>query len=321
MTAMHTCDPSLSVQLIHITHRYPAVTALEDVSFGVEPGTLFGILGPNGSGKTTLFRILSTLLHPSSGTACVAGHPTTRNPQAVRQHLGVIFQQPALDMDLTISENLYFHGALYGLHGNELLTRVNHVMELFSLTPRASSRVGTLSGGLQRRVDLARGLLHHPNILLLDEPTTGLDPLARREFWDALAMLRKRTGMTMLVATHLMEEAEACDRIAILHKGKLVAVGIPEELKAQLGEETLWIETPDPQALAQKLQTLYELDIRIVGKRLQISHPEAHRLLGQLYEKFGDDILSATIRRPTLEDVFMVLTGMEQELAPITEES
>ncbi len=318
---MSTCTPAFSVQLSHITHRYPSVIALEDVSFEVPPGILFGILGPNGSGKTTLFRILSTLLHPSEGVACVAGYITTKEPEIVRKHLGVIFQQPALDMDLTVKENLLFHGALYGLHGQELHTRIHEVIQLFSLTPRAQSRVGTLSGGLQRRVDLARDLLHHPDILLLDEPTTGLDPLARRDFWDALAILRKRTGMTMLVATHLMEEAEACDRIAILHQGHLVATGTPDELKAKLGEETLWIETPEPQTFAEKLRTLLNLDVQVVGRRLQISHPEAHRLLGELYERFGNEILSATIRRPTLEDVFMVLTGTEPEPSLLQQES
>ena len=309
MSTPSICDPQYSVQVHKITHRYNQKPVLQEVSFVVPHGILFGLLGPNGSGKTTLFRILSTLLHPSKGYACIEGLHTVKQAEEVRKQLGVIFQQPALDGDLTVLENLRFHGALYGLHGTPLHQRLQEVLQQFQLTERAHDRVSTLSGGLQRRVDLARGLLHRPKVLLLDEPTTGLDPLARRTFWDLLMRLRKTEGITMLVATHLMEEAESCDQLVILHQGKVVASGTPETLKAQLGGETLWIETPYPETLAQKLQTMFNVPVRIIGSRVQISHPEAHRLLSTIYEHFEDLISSAMIRKPTLEDVFMVLTG------------
>ena len=299
----------LAVDIHGLTHRYGDHVALDAVTFGVATGDLFGLLGPNGGGKTTLFRILSTLLQPTDGTAQVGGLDTTRTPAKVRQRLGVVFQQPALDDELTVLENLYAHGALYGLGRTALRQRIGDLMGPFGLAERGKDRVKTLSGGLKRRADLVRGLLHTPAVLLLDEPTTGLDPVARRAFWDALARLRRAEGTTILVATHLLEEADACDHIGILDHGRLVALGTPAALKDALGDETLWLETPDPATLCDQLQARLSLEAHVIGDKVQLSHPNAHTLLPSVYDHFGTYITSATVRQPTLEDVFMIHAG------------
>ncbi len=300
-------EPAVSVQ--RVTHRYGDHVALCDVTFDVEAGSFFGLLGPNGGGKTTLFRILSTLLRPTEGTAAVFGADTARAPHAVRRKLGVIFQQPALDDELTVSENLRIHGALYGLGKRDLTRRIGTLLERFGLEKRARDRVKALSGGLQRRVDLARGLLHSPRLLLLDEPTTGLDPVARRSFWDALEPLRRDEGATIIVATHLLDEADACDRIGILDRGRLVALGSPEALKAELGDATLWLSADDPRALAESIRARLGFEARVIGAQVQVRHPDPPAILPALYETFGDALKSATVRTPTLEDVFMVHAG------------
>jgi ABC-2 type transport system ATP-binding protein len=307
-----------AVDIQQLTHRYGEHVALRDVTLTVTPGTLFGLLGPNGGGKTTLFRILSTLLTPTAGTAHVQNLDVTARPDAVRRHLGIVFQQPALDDGLTVAENLRYHGALYGLRGPRLSERLQRLTDAFGLGDRLDDRVQTLSGGLQRRADLARGLLHRPDVLLLDEPTTGLDPAVRRTFWQTLSRLRRSEGTTLLVATHLMEEAERCDEVGILDRGTLVAHGTPDALKAALGGETLWLETADAPALRDRLAARFDLDAHVIGEAVQVSHPEAHGLLPALYDAFGPQINSATVRRPTLDDVFMVHAGHAFTDAPVS---
>ena len=292
-----------------LAHRYGEYPALGGVSFEVAPGELFGLLGPNGGGKTTLFRIVTTLMPPTSGTAEVFGHDTVRSPAAVRRSLGVVFQQPALDAELTVRENLRFHGALVGLGGEVLDDRIGSLLGVFGLADRAEDRVRTLSGGLARRADLARGLLHRPALLLLDEPTTGLDPTARRELWAALTRLRRDEGTTLLVATHLMEEAERCDRVGILDRGRLVALGTPTDLTAELGDETLWLESDDPDALAAALHAQLGLASRLVGRTVLVEAGDAPAVLARVYAAFPERITSATVRRPTLDDVFAARTG------------
>ncbi len=301
-------DPA-AVRISRLTHRYGEHVALREVSFAVAPGSLFGLLGPNGSGKTTLFRILSTLMRPTGGTAEVFGFDPVREPAAVRERLGMVFQEPALDESLSVRENLRIHGAFYGLGRRAADARIDALLENFGMAERAGDRVKTLSGGLRRRADLARGLLHRPVLLLLDEPTTGLDPTARRTFWQALSRLRRAEGTALVVATHLMEEAERCDALAILDRGRLVAEGTPAALKDALGGETLWLETPEPEALADRIGAQFGVEARTVGGAVQVSHPEAHTLLASLYEAFGAQMESATVRRPTLDDVFMARTG------------
>lgn len=298
-----------AVHIKNLSHRYGENVALQSVTLRVDEGALFGLLGPNGSGKTTLFRILSTLLEPTSGQALVFDRDPARTPAAVRRQLGVIFQSPALDAELTVLENLQMHGALYGLHGARLRERTKELLHAFGLTHRAGDRIKTLSGGLKRRVDLVRGLLHKPRLLLLDEPTTGLDPSARISFWQSIERQRRQAGTTILVATHLMEEAERCDRVGIIDEGRLVAAGSPAELKAALGEEVLLLETDTPIELRDHLEAQFGLSGAVVGDTVQLADPEVHRLLPSLYEAFGKQISSAMIRQPTLEDVFMERAG------------
>ena len=295
-----------AVDIQGVTHRYGQHEALRSVTLDVPTGALYGLLGPNGSGKTTLFRILSTLMPPSEGDARVFGLDTTQRPEAVRNRLGVVFQDPALDEALTVRENLRFQASLYGLNGADRRDRIDELLARLDVTDRVDDPVKALSGGLKRRVDLARGLLHRPDLLLLDEPTTGLDPAARRAFWTAIDRLREAEGTTLLLATHLMDEAERCDRVGILSDGALVADGTPAALKAELGDQTLWVETDDPAALRDRIDAQFGVPTRIVGSTVQVAPPNPPAFLASLYEALGDRIRSATIRTPTLDDVFMV---------------
>lgn len=292
-----------------VTHRYGETVALDEVSFDVGTGERFGLLGPNGGGKTTLFRLISTLMQPSSGSVSVFGEDVSKNPEATRRRLGVVFQHTALDDQLTVEENLKTHAALVGLSGAEASSSVARVLDTFGLSERAKDRVKTLSGGLARRTDLARGFLHHPELLLLDEPTTGLDPIARRELWDALDRIRRTNETTQIVATHMMDEAERCDRIGILDHGKLVVIGNPENLKAKLGTETLWLETTNPQALTEQLKKTLAVDSRIVGGSVLVEASQPEMLLPKIYEQLSGLIEAASIRKPTLDDVFVAATG------------
>lgn len=299
--------PALDVQAV--SHSYGDRPALRGVSLQVQPGTLLGILGPNGGGKTTLFRVISTLLQPTSGQAHVFGFDTSREPSAVRRRIGMVFQTPALDEELTVRENAMTSAALYGLSGEGLKGRFASLAAAFDLSERTSDRVRTLSGGLKRRADLLRGLLHKPDLLLLDEPTTGLDPAARRTFWEILARLKRAEGTTMLAATHLMEEAEICDEVAIIDAGCIIARGTPSALRSQLGEEALWLESEQPSELEHRIRSHFGFETRIVGSYVQVTSDNVISLVAPLHESLGQLIDAATVRRPTLEDVFLHLTG------------
>lgn len=302
-----------AVDIRGVTHRYGGHRALRDVTLQVAPGTLYGLLGPNGSGKTTLFRILSTLMPPSEGRARVFGMDTTQRPDAVRERIGVVFQDEALDEALTVRENLRFQAGLYGLHGAARQERIEALLGRLGVADRADDPVEELSGGLRRRADLARGLLHRPDLLLLDEPTSGLDPAARRTFWTAVERLQETEGTTLLLATHLMDEAERCDRVGILSGGTLVTSGAPNTLKGELGDETLWLDTESPGLLRDRIEAQFGVSTRIVGSVVQVASSDPPAFLSSLYEAMGDRIRSATIRTPTLEDVFMVHAGVSPE--------
>lgn len=297
---------AISVRALH--HRYGDRVALADVSFEVEAGEIFGLLGPNGGGKTTLFRILTTLVPPTSGTAIIDGHDVTRAPAEVRRRIGVVFQSPALDPQLTVTENLRHHGHLYGLAGAALRERIDEVLATLQVRDRAGDRVATLSGGLQRRVEVAKALLPRPRVLVLDEPSTGLDPAARREIRDHLASLAA-AGTTVLMTTHLMDEGAQCHRVAILDRGRLVALGTPQELTATVGGDVLWISAPDPAAVADQLRTRFGVDAEVVDGRVRLERPEAHAFVPALIEAFPGSIEAVTLSRPTLEDVFVHHTG------------
>jgi ABC-2 type transport system ATP-binding protein len=299
--------PPVSVQ--SLTHAYGERRALDDVTFQVEPGEIFALLGPNGSGKTTLFRILATLIRPSAGQARVFGLPVDHRPDAVRSRIGVVFQSPALDDHLTVAENLRHHARLYGLTSRRRRERVAEVLSSFGLAARAGDRVGTLSGGLKRQADLARGLLHQPGLLLLDEPTAGLDPIARRELWSHLQDLRRSTQMTILVTTHLMDEAERCHRVAILDQGRLVGLDTPAALREEVGGTVVTVHADRPEALCRDLGERLQVEAAVVDGAVRIEHHEGHALVPRLASAFPERLSSITVQAPTLEDVFVHRTG------------
>jgi len=297
------------IAVIDLVHRYDGRAALNGVSFDVRPAELFGLLGPNGSGKTTMFRILSTLMLPVGGHAVILGHDAAKDASQLRREIGVVFQAQSIDLKLTAAENLWHQGHLYGLHGPGLKRRVREILERVGLADRARDKAETFSGGMQRRLELAKGLLHGPRVLLLDEPTTGLDPGARRDLWQYLRILRDEEQVTVLVTTHLMEEAERCDRLAILNEGKLVALGTPAELKREIGGDVIVLEAKDPDSLAMRIQARFGVDVRVVDGLLRIEKDQGHRFVTDVVEAFPGEIESVSIAKPSLEDVFIRRTG------------
>jgi ABC-2 type transport system ATP-binding protein len=297
----------ISVQ--DVVDRYGDRAALNGVSFDVSQAELFGLLGPNGSGKTTLFRILSTLMIPAGGRAEIMGFDVARDPNGLRHQIGVVFQAQSIDVKLTAAENLWHQGHLYGLHGASLKSRISEMLGRVGLADRANEKAETFSGGMQRRLELAKGLLHHPSVLLLDEPTTGLDPGARRDLWQYLAILRDEERVTVIVTTHLMEEAERCDRLAILNEGKVVALGTPDDLKHEIGGDVILLDAKDPDSLAERVRALFRLDARVLHGQVRIERENGHRFITDVVEAFPVEIEAISVSKPTLEDVFIHRTG------------
>ena len=286
--------------------------ALSDVSFDVASAEWFALLGPNGGGKTTLFRIVSTLMRATGGTVRVFGIDVAERPHEVRARLGVVFQAPAIDRRLTVEENLRCHGRLYGLHGADLASRARFALDAVGLADRAGDLVDTLSGGLQRRTELAKALMTRPELLILDEPTTGLDPAARREVRDHLAGLRAQ-GMTVVMTTHLMDEATGCDRVAILHRGSIVALGTPAQLVDAVGGDVIAIAARNPEALAPAISQRFGVKVEMVDGRLRIEKRRGHEFVPAVVEAFPGEIDAITFGRPTLEDAFIHFTGERLE--------
>ena len=297
----------ISVQ--DVVHRYGDRAALNGVSFEVRHAELFGLLGPNGSGKTTLFRILSTLMIPVGGHATIMGFDVARDPNNLRRQIGVVFQAQSIDVKLTAAENLWHQGHLYGLHGGALKSRITEMLGRVGLADRANEKAETFSGGMQRRLELAKGLLHHPSVLLLDEPTTGLDPGARRDLWQYLAILRDEEKVTVIVTTHLMEEAERCDRLAILNEGKVVALGTPDDLKHEIGGDVILLDTKTPDSLAERIRERFHLDAQVLQEQVRIERENGHRFITDVVEAFPGEIEAISVSKPTLEDVFIHRTG------------
>ncbi len=292
-----------------LSHRYGDRSALRDLSFSVEPATITALLGPNGSGKTTLFRIVTTMLPIQAGAVSIFGHDVAREPDAVRRSIGVVFQAPALDERLTVTENLRTHGRLYGFRSRHLKPRIHEALDLVALEGRASDLVGTLSGGLRRRVEIAKALLTQPRLLILDEPSTGLDPGARRELWGHLQHLRNSLGTTVLLTTHLMNEAEESDTVAVLHEGQMVARGAPRELTAEVGGDVILVTAPDVEALARDIRSRFDQPVDVVNGYVRIERPEGHAFVSELVDAFADRIEGVNLGKPTLEDVFLHHTG------------
>lgn len=314
-----------AVDVAHLTHRYPGSAppqpaALDDVSLRVAPGEIFGVLGPNGGGKTTLFRILATLLTPVSqapgARARIFGHDVRAEPARVRRALGVVFQQPSLDPKLTARENLAHQGRLYGLPRRELRARIDHWLERFNLTDRAEERTERFSGGMRRRVELAKAMLHEPQLLLMDEPATGLDPGARRDLAEQLETLRRDRGVTVALTTHLMDEAERCDRLAILAGGRIVALDAPDRLKQRVGGDVITVEPADasPKALLGTITERFgpwqpHAQPQVVDGCVRFEKPDGAALVSAIANALPGRTRRITVGQPTLEDVFLDLTG------------
>ena len=299
----------MSIEVQRLTHFYDERQALHAISFTVARGEIFGFLGPNGGGKTTIFKILSTLLPASDGEVRICDLMLAGSRMEIRKKIGVVFQHPSIDIKLTVEENLLHQGPLYGVRGAALRARTRTLLEQFGLRDRAQDYAETLSGGLRRRVEIAKALLHEPDVLILDEPSTGLDPGARREMMALLQQLQARQRTTILLTTHLMDEAEKCDRLAILDEGNIVAIDTPDALKAQIGGDVIAIRTKQTEELEAHLRSKYSIQPKMIDGEIHFEHPHGHSFIPQIIESFSGEVTSIRLSKPTLEDVFIAKTG------------
>ncbi|MGA9190125.1 MAG: ATP-binding cassette domain-containing protein [Anaerolineales bacterium] len=303
------------IQVEDLTRKYGDTTAVDGINFNVESGEIFGFLGPNGAGKTTTIHMLTTLLRPTSGKAIIDGHDIQRDRRGVRRNIGLVFQEPSLDEQLTARENLRFHAMLYGMPAATFAERSQSLLGLVELEARADALVETFSGGMKRRLEVARGLLHAPKVLFLDEPTLGLDPQTRRLIWDYLRQLRDTEGITVFMTTHYMDEAEGCDRVAVIDMGQIVAIDDPRSLKNLVGGDVVSIETPHASSAVERLGAMDSLEPRMgPDGEVIVEVPQAETVLASLMAELNAepnpiDVRSVSLRRPTLEDVFIKLTG------------
>lgn len=299
----------LAIEVSDITKSFNDRKALDRVSLQVDHDHIVALLGPNGGGKTTLFRILATLLQPESGSARICGFDPVTAPDRVRRVVGVVFQSPSLDKKLTAAENLRHHGHLFGMRGRSLERRIGVMLERFDIDDRANDRVETLSGGLARRVEIAKGMLPGPKVLLLDEPSTGLDPVARLDLWRQLDELRTGEGVAVLMTTHILDEAARCDRVTILDTGCVVASGAPNVLKAEVGGEVITIDADEPQRIVDRLKSEMDLAAEVVGRVVRIESRDGATLIPRLAVTLENEVHAITLGHPTLEDVFIHKTG------------
>jgi ABC-2 type transport system ATP-binding protein len=302
-------NQSPAIQVSRLTYHYGRRRALDDLSLSVAQGEIFAFLGPNGGGKTTLFRLLSTLIPLQQGDVQILGHDLRGESELIRALIGVVFQAPSLDKKLSVAKNLRHQGHLYGLSGDNLRVRSAHMLDRLGLAARSRDRVETLSGGLRRRVELAKGMLHSPRLLLLDEPSTGLDPAARSDLWNYLRTVRDQQGVTVVLTTHLLEEAEKSDRIAILHEGQRVALDTPDALRATVGGDSITIQTAEPARLAADIAERFNVEPLVLDGSVRLEQAAGHEWIVRLVEAFPQQIESVTLGKPTLEDVFIARTG------------
>jgi ABC-2 type transport system ATP-binding protein len=302
-------SPAPAIETRGLSHAYGSRAALVDLSLMISRGELFAVLGPNGGGKTTLFRLLSTLIPLQQGSASILGHDLASEAHRIRRAIGVVFQAPSLDRKLTVAENIRIQAALYGISGRELRSRMGELLAQFGLSDRANDLTERLSGGLRRRVELAKGLIHQPDVLLLDEPSTGLDPAARSDLWRYLKSLQAERGTTIVLTTHYLDEADGADRLAILSQGRLVALGAPDELRATVGGDSLTIESPEPAALADEIRQQFGLPAQLLGEAVRLEAAGGHQWVPRLMEAFPGRITAVRLGKPTLEDVFIARTG------------
>lgn len=285
------------------------IEAVKGVSFHVRRGEIFGFLGPNGAGKTTTINILCTLLKPTGGRAVLNGYDVTEEPHKVRSSIGLVFQDPSLDERLTAWENLEFHGMIYGVSRSYRRRQIEKLLTMVELDKRKNDLVNTFSGGMRRRLEIARGLLHNPEILFLDEPTLGLDPQTRSHIWGYLHRLREENNITIFLTTHYMEEAENSDSIAIIDHGEIIALGTPDELKKMVGGDIIYLQTNDNNRASEFVKMVYGYDVSNGGNGISFEVEQGEEFLPSFIKKADFEIHSVGVRRPTLEDVFLKLTG------------
>ena len=306
-------EPELSVTsavaVDGLVKRYGEVEAVRGIDFAVAPGETFGFLGPNGAGKSTTISMLCTLVRPTGGSARVAGHDVERERDEVRRNIGLVFQDTTLDGYLTAEQNLRLHAELYGVPRDVVAPRMQQVMEMVGLWERRASLVGTFSGGMKRRLEIARGLLHSPRVLFLDEPTVGLDPQTRSSIWGYIDELKQREDITIFLTTHYMDEAEYCDRIAIMDRGRIVALDTPESLKASVGVDRVQIQTGDDEAAIAALRERFQIEASVAEGAVTFGVPAGEQFVPRLFSELGQEIRSVNVSRPSLDDVFMSYTG------------
>ncbi|WP_066364091.1 ATP-binding cassette domain-containing protein [Herbidospora mongoliensis] len=298
-----------AVEVTDLKKSYGKVEAVRGVSFDVAHGEVFGFLGPNGAGKSTTISMLCTLINPTGGRARVAGHDVVGERDEVRRNIGLVFQDPTLDSYLTAEQNLRFHAELYGVPKSAVGDRLKQVMEMVALWDRRDSKVSTFSGGMKRRLEIARGLLHSPRVLFLDEPTVGLDPQTRSAIWGYINKLRRTEDITIFMTTHYMDEAEYCDRIAIIDHGEIVVIDSPEALKASIGKDRVQIHTSDDQAAIAALKERFDLDAGVHDGAVTFAVASGEEFVPKLFAGLGLPITGVSVHRPTLDDVFMNYTG------------
>jgi len=308
------------IKVKNLVKKYNGLTAVDHISFSVEKGEIFGFLGPNGAGKTTTINILATLLAPTEGEVYVNNFNILTQKDQVRKSIGLVFQDPSLDDRLTAEENLYFHARLYQVPADEYKKRMVEVLALVDLLDRRKDVVKTFSGGMKRRLEIARGLIHHPAILFLDEPTLGLDPQTRAHLWDYILRLKQEKQMTIFMTTHYMNEAEYCDRLVIIDYGKIVAFDTPANLKKAVGGDIIILESPQPQQLKQEIKQKYGLEAKEENGAITIEISNGKTFLPRLFDELTTKVTSVSLREPTLDDVFLHLTGRkirDEEASPL----
>jgi ABC-2 type transport system ATP-binding protein len=302
-------DTQTAVSVNDLVKSYDEVEAVRGIEFQVQSGEIFGFLGPNGAGKSTTINMLCTLVRPSGGSAQVAGHDVVTERDEVRRNIGLVFQDTTLDGYLSAEQNLRLHAELYGVPRDAVTPRMEQVMEMVGLWDRRSSLVNTFSGGMKRRLEIARGLLHSPRVLFLDEPTVGLDPQTRSSIWSYIRELKATEDITIFLTTHYMDEAEYCDRIAIMDQGKIIVLDTPQALKASVGKDRVQIETDDDETAIEALRERFQVEAKVVEGLVTFGVPEGEHFVPRLFAELGQPIRSVNVSRPSLDDVFMSYTG------------
>ncbi len=299
------------IKVENLVKKFGELVAVDDISFSVAPGEIFGFLGPNGAGKTTTINILCTLAKLTSGRAIINGFDVMRQQSQVRQSIGLVFQDPSLDEQLSGLQNMRFHALVYNIPASVREQRIERMLRMVELWDKRNSEVRTYSGGMKRRLEIARGLLHYPKVLFLDEPTLGLDPQTRNRIWEYILEMRRREKTTIFLTTHYMDEAENTDRIAIIDNGKIVAMDTPENLKMLVGKDIISVKTGDDNGAAEELRLRYQIEARHDSDGLVFEVNSGEEFLPTFIKEFGIKILSVSLRRPSLDDVFLKLTGRE----------